>query len=246
MKKSYVKMFFVVMLCMAIGHTQAQGLKGALNKAKGAVNNVTNKNGTTKADEKSQNKTAKPLAPEVKNAVSEIRSLTGLTQTEFDKKAKSLGYTKATDGTGLYGGGTIYKSKTNTLSMKMGTRGDNELSYQITKYIYNKKPNLATMKVSFLNLGKQCTDLKAEFEYASIEESGKILGGVRAKNVANRNSKFLPALDNLINAKKDFLATDEYTEEDYTYKINFYFTNIDGSAMVQFTVTDNTIDSMEG
>jgi len=30
MKKSYVKMFFLVMLCMAIGHTQAQGLKGAL------------------------------------------------------------------------------------------------------------------------------------------------------------------------------------------------------------------------
>lgn len=246
MKKSYLRIFFVAMLCMAIGHTQAQGLKGALNKAKNAVNNAASKSVTPKSDEKSQNKTAKPLAPEVKNSVSEIRSLTGLTQTEFDKKAKSLGYTKATDGTGLYGGGTIYKSKTNTLSMKMGTRGDNELSYQITKYIYNKKPNLATMKVNFLNLGKQCTDLKAEFEYANIEESGKILGGVRAKNVANRNSKFLPALDNLINAKKDFLATDEYTEEDYTYKINFYITNIDGSAMVQFTVTDNTIDSMEG
>ncbi len=248
MKKNYVRMLLVVVLCTTIGNVQAQGVKGLLNKAKEGVNGIATKEGGGKDATKSQHATAKSLAPEVKNSVSEIRALTGLTKADFEKKVKSMGYVETTDNTGLLGGGTVYKSKSKgySLAVQMGTRGNDLYTREVTKYIYTKKADLSAMKVTLLNLGKQCTDLKAEFKYANVEERGKMFSGTGAKNTSTRTSKFLPALDNMINAKKEFFVTDEYTEQDYEYRINFFYIKADTSAMIQLTVVDNTVDSQEG
>jgi len=246
MKKCFVKMFFVAVLGMVMSNAQAQGLKGLIDKAKGAVTNVTTKKGGNKDDSKSVSAIAKPLVADVKNAVSEIRSLTGLTKANFEKKVKSLGYAETTDDTGLFGGGTVYKGKGAYLTVKMGTRGTESLTNEVTKAIYSKKPDFAAMKLSFLNFGTQCTDLKAEFKNANVEETGKILSGVGANNISKRTSKFLPALDNMISAKKEFFARDEYSEQDYEYRSIYYFIKITGAAMLQMTVVDKTIDSLEG
>ena len=248
MKKGFVRMFFVAIVCLAISSVQAQGLKGLLNKAK---NTVTGGNKTEaskgKDDKKTEHTVAKPLAPEVKNTVSEIRTLTGLTKENFEKKAKSLGYSVSADQTGLYGGGTVYKSSSKgVLSVKMGTRGKDLLTREVTKYTYNKKADVSAMKGTLLNVEKQCTDLKAEFKDASLTEQGKMFGGVNAKNPEARTSKFLPALDKMISEKKDFFVRDEYTEPDYTYRTLFFYIKADASAMLQLTVVDNTIESQEG
>lgn len=248
MKKNYVSFFLVVVLCTTVGYLQAQGIKGLLNKAKEGVSSITTKKGGSKDVTKSQHATAKPLAPEVKNSVSEIRSLTGLTKADFEKKVKSMGYVETTDNTGLLGGGTVYKSKSKgySLSVKMGTRGGDLFTYEVTKYIYAKKADLSAMKVTFLGLGKLCTDLKAEFKYANVEERGKMFSGTGAKNTSTRTSKFLPALDNMIGAKKEFFVIDEYTEQDYDYRINFFYIKADTSVIIQITVVDTTVDSQEG
>jgi hypothetical protein len=248
MKKNYVSMFLVVVLCMAMGNVQAQGIKGLLEKAKGAVSNVTNKKGGGKDDSKSVHAIAKPLVVDIKNQVSEIRSLTGLTKANFEKKVKSMGYVETTDDTGLLGGGSVYKSKSKGYSLraKMGTRGGESLTMEVSKVVYNKTPDFSAMKVNFLNFGDQCTDLKAEFKNANVDERGKMFSGVGANNLSKRTSKFLPALDNMINAKKEFFATDEYFEQDYEYRAAFYFIKVTGGAMLEMTVVDKTVDSLEG
>ena len=246
MKKNFVKMFMIAVLALAISNAQAQGLRGLINKAKSAVTGDAKKAG--KADANSPHATAKPLVADAKNAVSEIRSLTGLTKANFDKKVKSLGYAEATDDTGLFGGGVVYKSKAKGayITVKMGTRGGESLTIEATKYIYSKSPDFAAMKASFLNFGTQCTDLKAEFTNANVEERGKLLSGVGANNIAKRTAKFLPALDNMISAKKEFFAKDDYSEKDYDYRIIYYYIKVTGAAMVQMTVVDKTVDSLEG
>ena len=244
MKKSSVKMVLVATLCLAFVNVEAQGIKGVLDKAKSAVNNAVGGKVATKP-----NATAKAVAPDVKNSVSELRSLTGLSKADFDKKVKALGYVEGTDDTGgLLGGSTVYKSKTKGvyLTVKMGTRGSDLFTMEVTKITYTKKADLAVMKTNFLALGKLCTDLKAEFKYANVEERGKLLSGIGAKNATNRTAKFLPALDTMIASKKEFFVTDEYTEKDYQYRINFYNIKLDGSALLQITVVDNTVDSQEG
>lgn len=252
MKKNYVRMCLVAMLCLAIPNVQAQGLKGLLDNAKGVVGSVTKKKEagktTGKADKNVERATAKPLVSDVKNAVSDIRSLTGLTKADFEKKVKSLGYIKSNDDTGgLVGGGeTVYKSKGSYLTVSMGTRGGDSFTRSVTKSIYSKKADLAAMKTNFLTYEKQCTDLKAKFDYASVEEKGKLFGSTKAQSVATRTSKFLPALNAIISANKDFFASDDYSEQDYTYRIIFYNVRELGSAMIQLYVTDNTVDSLEG
>lgn len=249
MKANYLKLFFVIMLCMSVGSAGAQGLKSALVKAKNAVGDVGIKvTGDKNASNKSKSIVAKPIALDVKNSVSEIRSLTGLSEDLFEKKVKGLGFVKTTDETGLLGGETVYKSKSKdfSISVKMGTRNGELLTFEVTRNNYKKKAVLSAMKLNFLELGKQCLDLKAEFKYAKVDERGKILGGVGAKNLANRSSKFLPALDNMINSKKEFFVTDIYEETDYDYRIIFYNINADGSALMQITVVDKTVESQEG
>ena len=240
MKKSYVRIILIVMICMAVSNVHSQGIKGLFNKNKKEVTGE-------KEDKKSEHTIAKPLAPDVKNAVSEIRSLTGLTKAEFDKKVKSFGYTEGTDETGISGGGTIYKSKTKgTISVKMGTRGKDLLTIEVTKYTISKNTDLSSLKTAFLNTGKQCTDLKAEFKEAKVDEKGKMFSGVSAKNTEARTSKFLPALDKMISAKKEFFVLDEYAEPDYTYRINYFYIKASESTVLQLTVVDNTVNSQEG
>lgn len=241
-------MFFVAVLGMVISNAQAQGLKGLIDKAKGAVSNGANKKGGSKDDSKSTRAIGKPLVVDVKNAVSEIRSLTGLTKANFEKKVKSMGYVETTDDTGLFGGGTVYKSKSkgNALTAKMGTRGGESLTIEVSKIVYSKKPDFTAMKLNFLNFGTQCTDLKADFKNANVEETGKILSGVGANNISKRTSKFLPALDNMISAKKEFYAKEEYSEQDYEYRSTYYFIKVTGAAMLEMTVVDKTVDSLEG
>jgi len=53
-------------------------------------------------------------------------------------------------------------------------------------------------------------------------------------------------LDNMISAKKEFFAKDDYSEKDYDYRIIYYYIKVTGAAMVQMTVVDKTIDSLEG
>ena len=247
-------MFLVVMLCVAIGNVQGQGLKGVFDKAKEAVGNVTKgKDGGNKAGSKDNKKTAivkaKAAAPDVKNTLSDIRTLTGLTKADFEKKVKAMGYVESTDDTGgMLGGGIVYKSKAKgaSLTYKLGTRGGESLTIEVSKIIYSKKPDIAAMKESFLGFGNQCIDLKAELDNASVEESQKMFSKVMAKNAATRTSKFLPALDGMISAKKEFVATEFYDEQDYGYRSLFYFIKVTGAAVLQVTVTDKTVDSLEG
>lgn len=248
MKTNYLKLFLVLLFCISIVNTEAQGLKGVLNKAKSAVGDVGNKISGDKDVNKSKSAVAKPVAPDVKNSVSEIRALTGLTKAAFEKKVKSMGFVEAVDQTGLFGGGTYYKStsKGYGITIRMGTRGGVPTTLEVSRISFKKKADLRAMKMNFLDFGKQCIDLKAEFTYAKIDEKGKILGGVGAKNLANRSSKFLPALDKIIDSKKEFFVSDDYEEQDYTYRIIFYNIIADGSAMLQITIVDKTVDSLEG
>lgn len=247
MKANYLKSVLVIALCMSISSTEAQGIKSAINKAKNALEDVGTKVTGDKNDKtKSKSAVATALAPEVKNSVSEIRTLTGLKIDEFEKKVKGLGYTKTTDQTGLFGGGTIYKSAQYIITIRMGTRAGSELTFEVTRNTLKKKPDLNTLKLNFLDLSKQCTALKAEFTDAEINEQGKVIGAVRAKNIANRSSKFLPALDNMTKSKINFLATERHEETDYEYRITFYYTSVIDSAVLGITVVDKTVDSLEG
>lgn len=252
MKKSYVSMFLVAMLCINVGNAQSRMLKGVLDKATNAVGNVIKgKDGGNKSgsQDSKKNVKAKAAAPDVKNTLSDIRTLTGLTKADFEKKVKAMGYVESTDDTGgMLGGGIVYKSKAKgaSLTYKLGTRGGESLTLEVSKYIYSKKPDIAAMKESFLGFGNQCVDLKAELDNASVEETGKMFSKVMAKNAATRTSKFLPALDGMITAKKEFSAAEFYDEQDYGYRSMFYFIKVTGAAVFQITVTDKTVDSLEG
>lgn len=249
MKASYLKLFFVVALCMSISNAEAQGIKSVLDKAKNALGEAGNKvTGDKKKSDEAVSAIAKPIAPEVKNSVAEIRSLTGLSIVDFEKKVKAMGFVKSTDDTGLFADQTIYKSKSKDyfIGIIMGTRGGEELTIEVSRISYKKKPALATLKTNFLNLAKQCTDVKAEFVDAEINEVGKMIGGVRAKNEANRSSKFLPALDNMITTKKDFNAIERYEERDYEYRVSFMNMNIVETGIVTVTVVDKSVNSMFG
>lgn len=249
MKTNYLKLFLVFLFCISIVNTESQGLKGVLNKAKSAVGDVGTKiSGDKNVNNTSKSTIAKAVAPDVKNSVSEIRALTGLTKAAFEKKVKGMGFVEAVDQTGLFGGGTYYKSNSKgyVITIRMGSRGEVPTTLEVSRISFKKKADLRAMKMNFLDFGKQCIDLKAEFTYAKIDEKGKILGGVGAKNLANRSSKFLPALDKIIDSKKEFFVSDDYEEQDYTYRIIFYNIIADGSAMLQITIVDKTVDSLEG
>lgn len=249
MKANYLKLFLVITLCLTIGSVEAQGLKSVLDKAKNALDEVGNKvKGDKNDSEETVSAIAKPIAPDVKNSVSEIRSLTGLSEVDFEKKVKSMGFIKSTDETGFFGDQTIYKSKSKDyyIGIIMGTRGGELLTIEVSRISYKKNPVLTTMKSNFLNLAKQCTDLKAEFIDADINESGKIIGGVRAKNLSTRSSKFLPALDTMINSKKEFNAMERYEERDYEYRVSFMNINAIETGIVTVTVVDKTVDSQFG
>jgi hypothetical protein len=257
--KNFARVLFTVVFVIAICQTNVQGqaLKNALNKAKGAVNSVTKPKGEKAAkedgkasakEEKQADATsgpAKALAPNVKNSVSEIRGYSGLTKEAFIAKMKSLGF--VADPNNELGLNEAYKSNSGGyyLSVSYGTRGKAFLVREITKTIVTKKPDLAPLKTNFLAYAKQCSDLKAEFENAAIDPTGKG-GRVNAKNLADRSAKFLPAFDQLIANKTDGGASERYSEKDYSYVLNYFYSKAGSMAILSFLVVDETIESQEG
>jgi hypothetical protein len=248
--KRFVKILgismFVLVICLT--NSQAQGLKGVLKKAKGAVSNVGNKAVGSKSSSKSESPSAgpaKPMAPDVKNSISEIRAFTGLTKDAFTAKMKSLGFVEANDEMGM--GGKVYQSKSKgySLSVAFGTRGKSELVRAVSKGIANKSPNLGTIKTTFLDLGKQCTNLKAEYTGGSIKLISEKGGPKNMRNAADRTSKFLPAFDNMISTKADGMAVEGYSEKDYRYGLTYRYVKGMGSVLI-IEVTDETIESQEG
>lgn len=246
--KSYVKILLAVVFCVGIcqSNVQGQGFKKALNKAKGAISNVTHKGeGTPVADKVTSAGPAKPLAPDVKNSVSAIRAYTGLTKVAFEAKMKSLGFVAADDELGM--NGQAYKSKSAgyMLAVKYGTRGNDELVREVFKGTIAKTPNLGTIKTTFLGIGKQCTDLKAEYSSGFVEGMNKKGNVKNLRTADDRTSKFLPAFDTMISTKEEGGAVDAYSENDYEYNITYRYAKVIGAVII-ISVTDNTVESMEG
>lgn len=202
------------------------------------IDNIAN----PKAAAVEQKAPAKALAPDVKNAISDVRALTGLTKEEFDAKVKALGFAAGVEDATL--GATVYKSKTAgySLATKMGLR--NNLSYvrEVTKTTLTQKANLATVKTSFLKLGKQTEDLKAQFASASVKAKSAKGTKVEVMTAADKTSKFLPALNNFSTKKEDGDVADAYTETDYTYSLNLNQSTVKGvsTATIAIKVTDLT------
>ena len=100
--KNFVRILFSAMLIVVICQTNAnsQGIKGLLNKTKSAI---APKAKVPSKDKESSSGPAKPVAPEVKNSVSELRSYTGLTKDAFMAKMKSQGYVQVDDEIGKIG-----------------------------------------------------------------------------------------------------------------------------------------------
>ncbi len=258
--KNYTRILFAAMLCFFIcqNNVQGQALKKAMSKVKGAVSDVKGavtdtkgaKNAVTKEqgvkNEEPSAGPAKPLAPDVKNSISEIRAFTGLTKDQFIAKMKSMGFAEGTDDMGMGMGGIVYKSKSAgyILSVKFGTRGKDLCVREISKVIYTKTPNFATIKTNFLSYGKQCTDLKAEFTNANIRATNKAGSKANANSVAERTSKFLPAFNQFFSAKEEGYVIDQYEERDYMYHITYMYQA--GIAMTTVLVIDNTVESQEG
>ncbi|MEI8085100.1 MAG: hypothetical protein WCG93_02670 [Paludibacter sp.] len=229
--------------------TENETVKSTVQAVKESVNTTVNAKieslTNPKAPEVAQKAPAKALTPDVKNAISDVRAFTGLTKEEFDAKVKTLGFAEGKDDLGL--GGVVYKSKTAgyTLAVKMGTR--NALSYvrEVTKATVTKKAVLATVKTSFLKLGTQTADLKAQFTTASIAAKSAKGTNLEALNTADRTSKFLPALNKFSTKKEDGIVTDNYAETDYTYELKLNQTTVKAvsTAIVTIKVTDLTSDA---
>jgi hypothetical protein len=239
--KSYFRIFFASILIMAICQTNApaQGLKGLLNKTKSAV--TPKAKGSSAVKEPSAGP-AKPLAPEVKNSVSELRSYTGLTKEAFVAKMKSQGFVLTQDPMA----GEAYKSKSGyLLSAEYGTRGNSQYVRTAKKMVTNKSPNLATVKTTFLDLGKQCTALKANYTGGWVKANERKGTNKTSKTADDRISKFLPAFDTMIATKEDGGAVDQYSEKDYDYNLTYMFAKVMGSILT-IEVTDLTIESQFG
>lgn len=251
--KNFVKFFFASMFIFALCHTnvEAQGVKGVFNKTKDAISKSTKKEvakttGTkSKAAESPSSGLAKPIAPEVKNSVSEIRAMTGLTKEVFLAKMKSQGFVESPEEFGM--SGTIYKSKSKgyLLSVEFGTRGKAEFVRSVSKGIASKTPNFGTIKTTFLDLGKQCINLKATYSGGFLKAINSKNSVKNVRNDGERSSKFLPAFDTMISAKEEGGAVDQYSEKDYDYNINYTYAKVMGS-IITIQVTDLTIESMNG
>jgi len=244
--KNQVRILFALVLCLFICQTNVEGqiFKKALNKVKGAVGSVVgSKTGGNLEVPKGP---AKPAAPDVKNAVSEVRAYTGLTKEAFQAKIKSQGYVAGSDDAAMGLTGEVYKSKATGyyLAVSYGTRGGATFVRDIYKAKNTKNPVLPTIKKTFLDYGKQCTDLKAEFDNGALQGVAGSKANVKAKNSADWTAKFLPAFDKFISAKEMGMADQTYREACYTYMITFSYAL--GSANVVVRVIDLTLEGQEG
>lgn len=251
--KNYAKILIasVLVFVTCLTNADAQGVKGVFNKTKDAINKATKKEVTKTAGTKSSaNESpsagpAKPLAPEIKNSVSEIRALTGLTKEAFLAKMKSQGFVESANEIGM--SGIMYKSKTKgyLLSVEFGTRGNAEFVRSVTKGIPSKTPNFGTIKTTFLDLGKQCLSLKATFSNGSLKAINSKNSVRNVRDAEERTAKFLPAFNTMINAKEEGGAVDQYGEKDFDYMINYTYAKVMG-AIITIQVTDLTIESQFG
>jgi len=248
--KSYVRILFASMLLFAVCLTNAnaQGVKGVFNKTKDAINKATKKEvskttGAKNSDSESPSAgPAKPLAPEVKNSISELRSYTGLTKEAFVAKMKAQGFVTAQDPVE----GEGYKSKSGYfLAVEYGTRGNGQYVRTATKSTTNKSPNLATIKTTYLDLGKQCIGLKAKYNGGWVKGLERKGTNKTFKASDDRATKFVPAFDAMISAKEEGAAADQYSEKDYDYFINFMYVKAMGST-ITIKVTDLTVESQFG
>jgi hypothetical protein len=248
--KNYVKILFPALLCMTLCQTNVQGqiFKNALNKVKGALggsakSGVTNKAGLTKAEKLPSTGPAKPLAPDVKNPVSEMRSFTGLTKEELVAKMKSKGFVEGNNEMGQ----PVYKSKVGgySLSVIYGTRGKASLVREVSKSDYHVKGGDAKIKTNFLGFGKQCTDLKTTYSSGYLVGPGAFGKKLNSNNPEQRTSKFLPAFDTFITNKEEGNAVEAYSETDYEYNINYFYKKGLDPVMVIYVI-DNTVESLEG
>ena len=235
-----ISAMLIVAICQSNAHSQ--GIKGLLNKAKGTV---APKAKAPSTDKETSSGPAKPLAPEVKNSVSELRAYTGLTKEAFLAKIKSQGYVQTDDEVGM--GGTCFKSKTtgHLLSAEFGTRKKIEYVRSVSKALVNKNPNLGAVKTTFLDLGKQCVNLKASCDGGWIKANERKGTNKSFRNAEDRTSKFLPAFDNMISTKEDGGAVDKYSEKDYEYILTYRYAKGMGSTII-IQVTDLTIESQFG
>ncbi len=246
--KTFVRVMSLVALCLVFSQTsvEAQGLKNALNKVKGAINDAASSVTTGISGESPSEGPAKAIAPEVKNSVSQLRAYLGLTKAEFTAKMKSLGFAEGVDDMGY--GGIIYKSKkaTYVYAIKYGVRDGVELVRDISKINSSKKPVLATLKTDFLAYSKQCSDVKAELKEAVLMPVNKKSTKANARNATARNEKFLPALESMVKANEDGSALESYSERDYDYSIILMYSKVASISSLTLRIIDKTIESLEG
>ena len=243
--KNQVRILFALVLCLFICQTNVEGqiFKKALSKVKGAVGSVVgSKTGGAVEIPKGP---AKPAAPEVKNAVSDVRSYTGLTKEAFLAKIKAQGYVAGQAANGMALSGDVYKNSAGYyLAVSYGTRSGSLFVRDISKAKDTKNPVLPTVKKTFLDYGKQCIAVKAEFTDGSLLGVAGSKAKVKAKNSADWTSKFLPAFDSFVSAKEMGMADQNYHEACYNYFISYSYTL--GVAIVTVRVIDLTLESQEG
>lgn len=250
--KNPLRILFALVLCLFICQTNVEGqvFKNALNKVKGAVGSVTSKvtGGKVGSGGVSSSGPAKPVAPEVKNSVAEVRALTGVTEEATLAKLKSMGFVETENIVGMGGKCYFSKAKGYYLNISFGTRGKDLYARQITKTTIIKNPNLATVKTTFLGLGKQCADLKTK--YGSGEIRG--ISGPKLNQKIKNAEEFPAAFSSYISSKESGLASENYSENDYNYVISFTYTQgvpaakLAASTQISIMVCDMTLESQEG
>ena len=130
------------------------------------------------------------------------------------------------------------------LAVSYGTRGGSTFVRDISKAKNTKNPVLPTIKKTFLDYGKQCTDLKAEFNDGALTGVAGSKANVKARNSADLTAKFLPAFDKFVSAKEMGMADQTYREPCYTYSITYSY--VMGAANVVVRVIDLTLESENG
>lgn len=245
--KSFLLKFLVLSLFFVqLNAIQAQGLKGAFNKVKSTVGEAANKviSSTTSSSTSPSEGPAKPLAPEVKNSVSQLRAYTGLTKAAFETKVKSLGFAEGVDDIGL--GGVVYKSKKSSyvLSVIYGTRNGEMVVRDITKGFMSKKPVISALKTEFIGYSKQCADLKTKFDEAFVRPNDrKSLNKANARNQENREAKFIPALNKFVSANEDGSIFERYSEPDYDYNVGLMYSKLGSMSLLTVRIIDKTIET---
>ena len=234
--RSCIKILFSVVFCLVVCQTNVNGN----NRSTGSV---TLKEEVPQAGKVSSTVPAKPIVSDVKNDVSAIRAFTGLTKAAFEAKMKSLGFDAAQDEIGM--GGQAYKSKSAgyMLAVKYGTRGKDEFVRDIYKGTLSPNPDFTTLKTTFLDLGKQCINLKAKYSGGFVKSLGEKGNAENIRTLQDRNSKFLPAFDQMISTNEDGGAVDGYTEKDYDYIFTYRYTKAFTSAVIIIHITDKTLVS---